>query len=231
MWLTKIVAMLAVVIGALQVPAPAPSRVLDIPWHHQEHNLSCEAAALKMALSYYGVAVDELTLIDLMGRDPRPARLDASGRLVTWGDPAHAYVGDPDGQIELYQGYGVYHQPVAKAAWLAGATVVESGSGLYGSGVPAAELYRQVLVGHPSVAWISNRYRQVSLQSYTAYGGATVRYTLTEHAVTVIGVRPDAVLIDDPWFGRAWHPRSQFESAYATFAQMAVVVGPPLGFG
>jgi predicted double-glycine peptidase len=52
-----------------------------------------------------------------------------------------------------------------------------------------------------------------------------VRYTLTEHAVTVVGVRRDAVLINDPWFGRAWHPKAQFESAYRTFADMAVVIG------
>jgi uncharacterized protein YvpB len=231
MALAKILALLAALLASIHVPPAATERVLDIPWHHQQHNLSCEAAALKMAMSYYGLSLDEMTLIDLMGRDQRPPKFDASHRLVTWGDPANAYVGDPDGRIELYQGYGVYHQPVAKAAWLAGATVVESGSGLYGSGVPAADLYRQVLAGHPAVAWISNRYRQVSLQAYTAYDGATVRYTLTEHAVTVIGVRPDAVLIDDPWFGRAWHPKSQFESAYATFVQMAVVVGPPLGSG
>ena len=51
------------------------------------------------------------------------------------------------------------------------------------------------------------------------------RRTLTEHAVTVIGVRPDAVLINDPWFGRAWRPKTQFESACRTFDGMAVIVG------
>ena len=57
-----------------------------------------------------------------------------------------------------------------------------------------------------------------------AYDGATVGYTLTEHAVTISGVRPDAVLINDPWFGRAWHPKPQFESAYRTFDGMAVML-------
>ena len=222
----KILALLAVVFGSLHLQG-STARVLEIPWHHQEHNLSCEAAALKMALSYYGISVDELTLIGLMTNDRRPARFDPSGRLVTWGDAAASYVGDPDGRIERYQGYGVYHQPVARAAWLAGVTIFESGSGLYGSPVPATDLYRQILAGHPSVAWISNTYHQVALRGYTAYDGATVRYTLTEHAVAIVGVRSDAVLIDDPWFGRSWHPKAQFESAYATFAGMAVVIGPP----
>lgn len=226
MWLANLLALLAVMVGALQATPPT-SRVLDIPWHHQQHNLSCEAAALEMALSYYGISVDELTLMAFMTFDARPARFDSAGRLVSWGDPARAYVGDPDGHIERYTGYGAYNAPVARAAAAAGATVLASGSGLYGSPVPATTLYRGVLAGHPAIAWISNRYRQVPLDSYVTPDGATVRYTLTEHAVTIIGVRPDAVLIDDPWFGRAWHAKAQFESAYRTFAGMAVVVGPP----
>ena len=79
--------------------------------------------------------------------------------------------------------------------------------------------------GHPVVAWISNTYRTANLSRYTAFDGVTVAYTLTEHAVTVIGVRPDAVLINDPWFGQRWHSKAQFEAAYATFQQMAVIVG------
>ena len=222
-----IFAALATLLMASPAPAPPPtSRVLNIVWRHQEHNLSCEAAALKMALSYYGIKVDELTLIRYMTDDLRPAKFDAAGRLVTWGDPAYSYVGNPDGNIHRYQGYGVYEQPVARAARDAGATVLETGSGLYGAPVPASDVYRAVLAGHPVVAWISNTYRHVNLSSYLSYGGHTVRYTLTEHAVTIAGVRADAVLIDDPWFGRAWHPKSQFESAYRTFAGMAVVVGP-----
>ncbi|TMF88870.1 MAG: hypothetical protein E6I11_00530 [Chloroflexi bacterium] len=209
-------------------PEPQPTeRVLNVGWAHQAHNLSCEAAALKMALSYYGIDTDELRLISFMSRDSRPARFDTSGHLMRWGDPAAGFVGNPDGRIQRYTGYGVYYQPVALAAMLAGANVVEAGSGLYGSPVPPAHIYQAVLDGHPVVAWISNTYHQVDLAWYVAYDGATVRYTLTEHAVTIIGVRRDAVLINDPWFGRAWHPKEQFESAYRTFADMAIVLGAP----
>src|SRR5947207_6442051 len=225
MGILGILAFIATFLTAVPAPLPATQRVLEVPWHHQEHNLSCEAAALRMALSYYGINKDELTLIRYMTQDSRPAGLDAAGRLARWGDPAYAYVGNPDGHIERYTGYGVYFQPVGLAAMLAGADVLRAGSGLYGSPVLPAEVYRAVLDGHPVVAWISNRYRQVSLESYVAYDGSTVRYTLTEHAVTIVGVRRDAVLINDPWFGRAWHPKAQFESAYRTFADMAVVIG------
>ena len=222
-FLLKLLALYSTFFAAIWSPLPS-ERILDVAWHHQEHSSSCEAAALKMALSYFGISLGEMTLIGYMTNDRRPAAFDAAGRLVRWGDPNLGFVGDPDGRIERYQGYGVYFAPVASAANRAGAHVWEAGGGLYGSAVTPATLYRAVLTGHPAVAWISNRYRQVPLQHYTAYDGADVGYTLTEHAVTLIGVRRDAVLIDDPWFGRAWHPKAQFDSAYATFDDMAVIV-------
>ena len=207
--------------------SPPVERVLAVPWRHQAHNLTCEAAALNMALEYYGIRTDEMSLIGYMTRDPRPAQFDGHGKLVTWGDPANGFVGNPDGRIERYTGYGVYYQPVAMAAMLAGADVLQANSGLYGQRVEATDVYSAVLEGHPVVAWISNTYHQVPLEHYVAYDGSTVGYTLTEHAVTVIGVKLDAVLINDPWFGQAWHAKAQFESAYLTFDDMAAVVGPP----
>lgn len=205
--------------------APRTHRVLPVKLDYQDHNLSCEAAALRMALAYEGIVVDEVTLMRYMSIDLSPARFDARGHLVTWGDPARAYVGNVDGHIESYTGYGVYNAPVARAAIRAGAHVVASGSGLYGSGIAPKTIYDAVLQGHPVVAWISNTYHDVPLERFVAYDGATVWYTLTEHAVTIVGVRPGQVLINDPWFGQAWHSKAQFESAYATFDHMAVVVG------
>ena len=224
---------------AIEAPSPFPEppprpteRVLDIKIHYQEHNLTCEAAALKMALAYEGITVDEMTLIGYMTNDRRPPKFDAQGHLVGWGDPAQGFVGNPDGRIERLTGYGVYFGPVATAAERAGAHAVKAGGGLYGSAIAASEVYDAVLDGHPVVAWISNTYKTAPLSRYTAFEGATVSYTLTEHAVTVVGVRPDAVLINDPWFGQQWHAKAQFEAAYATFQQMAVIVGTqqPTGF-
>jgi uncharacterized protein YvpB len=207
-------------------PAPRPAeRILDIKIHYQQHNLTCEAAALKMALAYEGITVDEMTLVGYMTNDLRPAQFDSRGRLVAWGDPAQSFVGNPDGHIERLTGYGVYFGPVAAAAAKAGAQAIKAGGGLYGSAIAPSEVYDAVLDGHPVVAWISNTYRTVNLSRYTAFDGATVSYTLTEHAVTVIGVRPDAVLINDPWFGQHWHSKAEFEAAYGTFDNMAVIVG------
>jgi hypothetical protein len=129
----KLALIAAVALASAPTSVPT-SRVLDIAWHHQEHNLTCEAAALRMALSYYRISTDELTLLGYMTVDPRPARFDAQGRLQTWGDPNAGFVGNPDGHIERYTGYGVYYRPVELAAMLAGANIKEAGS------VPAPDL-------------------------------------------------------------------------------------------
>ena len=103
---------------------------MDIAIDYQDHPLSCEAAALKMALSKEGVQIGEDDLLVLMGRDNRPAELDSSGRLVRWGNPNLAYVGDPDGKLQSYIGYGAYAGPVAKAAATAGGKVLAWGTSL-----------------------------------------------------------------------------------------------------
>lgn len=209
-------------------PSPTPStRVLDIAMDFQDHALSCEAAALKMALTHQGIRTSEEDLIALMGRDNRPAVVDAAGRLLRWGNPNTAYVGDPDGKLKNFTGYGVYAKPVAMAAAAAGGAVIAWGTNLppdRGHGISPDVVYGALLGGHPVVAWISNTYHDVQLSTYTAFDGSRVWYTLTEHAVTLIGVRPDAVLINDPWFGQAWHSKPEFESAFHTFEEMAVVL-------
>ena len=82
---------------------------LAVPFHRQEHNLSCEAATLVMALKFHGVSVSEQALIDAIGFDETKK---ANG---VWGNPHVAFVGDIDGH-QPSTGYGVYWQPIAATA-------------------------------------------------------------------------------------------------------------------
>lgn len=201
--------------------------MLDITIDLQDHPLSCEAASLKMALAHEGIDVGENALLALIGSDTRPAVVDATGRLMRWGNPNVSFVGDPDGSLTNFTGYGVYAGPIAKAASAAGGKVLAWGTNLppdQGHGVAPSAVYQALLDGHPVIAWISATYRDVQLGTYTAFDGARVWYTLMAHAVTLIGVRPDAVLINDPWFGQGWHSKAEFESAFHTFEQMAVIL-------
>lgn len=201
------------------LPAPAAG-LLDIPLHHQDQRATCEVAALQMALSGRGISTDERSLLAMTGVDGRPPVMDASGAIGRWGDPNATFVGNPDGNPVDHTGYGVYAGPIARAAAGAGATVSASGTGI----APGA-VYAAVMSGHPVVTWVTNSYRAEPLATWRAWNGAVVSYSLREHAVALIGVTPSQVLLDDPWFGQNWHPRAEFEAAYSTFGDMAVILG------
>jgi uncharacterized protein YvpB len=191
---------------------------LDVPLDLQDQAATCELASLKMALAYRGISTGEGTLLAEVGIDARAPEV-VNDRIVRWGNPNTSFVGDPNGSQRLYTGYGVYAGPVARAAGKLGATVVSSGTG-----VSPADVYAAVLQGHPVVAWVTSTYQRDTVRTWTAWDGSSVRYSLHEHAVTVVGVTPGAVIIDDPWWGQVWKSHDEFETAYAVLGQMAVVV-------
>jgi uncharacterized protein YvpB len=199
---------------------PSPrAGLIEIPIQLQEHPVTCEVASLRMALAGRGIATSEEALLSVIGVDRRPAQVDGGGAVVQWGDPNRTFVGDPDGHITQHTGYGVYSGPIARAAAAEGATVLAAGTGI----APAA-IYGGVIQGHPSVAWVTSEYRRSTVATWRAWDGASIDYTLDEHAVLVIGVTPAQVLIDDPFRGQIWVAKTQFESAYATFGDMAVTI-------
>jgi len=201
------------------VPSPTAG-LLNIALHLQEQRATCEVAALQMALAGVGITANERALLALTGVDGRAPVADAGGGIARWGDPNAAFVGDPNGNPVDHTGYGVYAAPIARAAKASGAVVSAAGPGI----APAA-IYAAVMSGHPAVTWVTNTYRAEPLATWRAWDGAVVSYTLREHAVTVIGVTPSQVLLNDPWYGQRWHARSEFEAAYSTFGDMAVVLG------
>src|SRR2546426_12695884 len=112
--LVGLFAILATLFVASAQPQPT-ERVLNVGWAHQAHNLPCEAAALKMALSYYGIDTDELRLISFMSRDSRPPRFDTSGHIMRWVDPPAGFVANTHIRVLRYAGSGVYYRREARA--------------------------------------------------------------------------------------------------------------------
>lgn len=205
-----------------QPPASLPratAGLVETTVHLQEHPVTCEIASLLMALASRGIDTDERSLLALTGVDPRPAELDGGGAVRRWGDPDQVFVGDPDGHISDGTGYGVYAGPIARAAARAGAPVVASGHG-----IAPSTIYAGIVAGHPAVVWVTSDFRRASLGTWRAWDGAEIAYASNEHAVLAVGVTPTSVLVDDPMHGQTWLSRSQFEAAYATFDDMAVVV-------
>jgi len=199
-------------------PTLPVSRMLNVPYFHQEHALTCEAAALRMALGKEGISVGEDTLMSAIGIDYSAGYRDSSGALH-WSDPYALFVGSPDGSESALTGYGVYYPPVARVAAQYGGTVL-----LAGEGIGPATVYQQILAGHPVLAWVSYDRTYHAVYWYQAFDGRSVMFYPTEHAVTVVGVDAGNVLVNDPILGTGWWPKSVFESAYATFDDMALVL-------
>ncbi len=176
---------------------------------------------MQMLLARQGVQVTQTQILQAVGVDARAGRVDGSG-IVHWGDPNRLFVGDVNGSEAALTGYGTYAPPIARVAGGYGLNVIRAGEG-----IAPQDLYRAVLTNHPVVAWVSFDYRYRSPGWMQTWAGEWVQYQgPIEHAVTVIGVSQDSVLIYNPWpsIGQQWVSKSTFEAGYHTFHDMAVLL-------
>src|SRR5687768_13140421 len=79
--------------------AQSQESVLSVPIFAQERNLSCEASAAKMILSFYGKDVPEAEILAFFGSNPNPYL---------------GFRGNVDGKLGFIN-YGVYAPPVANS--------------------------------------------------------------------------------------------------------------------
>jgi uncharacterized protein YvpB len=195
---------------------------MGVPLIAQTHNLDCESAALRMALLAKGVDRSENWILAQMGADLRAAVVDPYGDVLQWGDPYQTFVGNVNGLDYNATGYGVYYPPIAMAAGRAGrATLAQEGWTPH-------DLYVEVAAGNPAVVWVPvYGYWSTTMRWWTAWDGRQIRYTLVEHAMTLIGVNAAAgtVTLNDPNRGFVRTvSMADFEAAFAKFNNMAVVV-------
>jgi len=198
----------------------ATSNLIAAPVYGQVRSLSCEAAALQMALAAKSIHVSQEWLIAVMGADGRAPVLGPNG-VVRWGDPYRIFVGNINGSEPAHTGYGVYDPPVAFAAERAGAGAVPL------EHVDPSVIYQEVLDGNPVVVWVVNHLGTTTLRTWTAWDGRTVPYSVGEHAVTLAGVDYDrgTVTLHDPGNAASGTVTMQrFEASFDSFGRMAVVV-------
>lgn len=186
---------------------------LPVAIDFQDRPLSCEAAALKMALAGKGVAVTEDAIMAKVGFDPTRR---ANG---VWGDPYAAFVGDINGKQNT-TGYGVYWSPIAAAAsaWRPAEAF---------TGWSVRQVTAEVSAGNPVMVWgvYGNGYRD----DWQTPSGKTVLAWKGEHARTVIGFvgtpdNPSKLIINDPYAGQVTWTRDRFEADWAKFGNSGVVV-------
>ncbi len=181
--------------------------------HYQQHTLSCEAAALTMALQYKGISITENQIISAIGFDSTPHT------STTWGDPQQAFVGNIDGQ-QPTTGYGVYWQPIARVGARYRPTQVFTGGTIQ-------QLTQSIVNGNPVVVWYNADSGQ-RIDWHTTDGRHIVAID-GEHAVTVRGFtgpqdNPTGIIYNDPLHGTVTASVSTFSSQWSLLGNAGVVV-------
>ncbi len=186
---------------------------LAVPFHRQDHALSCEIATLVMALRYRGINVGEAPIIKAIGVDPTPKKNGV------WGDPDVAFVGNIDGQ-QPGTGYGVYAAPIAKAGSAYRKTRAFKNGNL-------TDLLTEIKAGNPVIVWGNGASgRRVDWKTLT---GKTVLAIVGEHTRVVIGFvgsasNPSSIITLDPLYGEKRFSKAAFLADWALLGNMGVVV-------
>ena len=192
-----------------------PAVRLNVPYHRQEHALSCEVASLLMALNYKGVNVTENDLIgQLPVSDPGPRQ---SGNV--WGDPNLGFVGNINGTMPN-TGYGVYEKPIYDLA-------MKYRSAKIITNATVGDLIAELANGNPVVVWgVVGNGKDIS---WKTFAGQTIDAKMDEHARTLIGFtgqsdNPKLMILLDPIYGEIRLTVADFLKNWGRLDQRAVAV-------
>lgn len=173
-----------------------PVKKLNVPMYYQQYAQSCEAASVRMALSYKGAgSPNDWSILQRFGYNPRP--LDKKNNI--WDDPQKQFVGDVKGNQGTGTGWGVYAEPVANAVRSYGLSATVK----YGVNVSfvASNIYK----GNPVVLW--GIWNDSAVQkNWKTPDGRTVSGPVPMHVRLVVGVKgkesnPVGFYIHDPITG------------------------------
>jgi uncharacterized protein YvpB len=213
-------------------PPATPSGVVTIamPVYKQTMALDCETAALQMGLAALGHNYTQEALFAFEPQDTRQPILDPNNRkkVLQWGDPYTDFVGKVNGSDLGPTGYGIYY-PVILSIARSHAAPASTG----GEGMTAAQVYAALAKGHPVLVWVETVWENARAAGYTGTwtswpdkGGKAIRYSLIEHVVTLSGVSPTQVRVNDPWKSGSqyWFSKAAFEASWADFNNMAIIL-------
>lgn len=201
--------------AASQLSQLKPSIILKVPFHKQERALSCEAAALTMALRYKNVDISESDILRLLPVATPLARGDDN----VWGDPQDGFVGDVDGSMPK-TGYGVYEKPVTSVArQFRGATALENAK--------LQDLIDALRAGNPAVVW--GTVGSGKDISWKTTDGKYIKAIMGEHARVLIGyngarANPASLILLDPIYGKITWSTKKFLRDWALLDNKAVVI-------
>jgi len=201
-------------------PAPTPATVtIPVPVIQQSMVLDCETAALQQGLAYYGINVSQSQLFAEESADVRLPVMGANHTVLRWGNPYTNFVGYVNGSDWTPTGFGVYWPVILRLARTHGLP-----NAVGGEGFDPSRIYSELAAGHPVQVWIQTRFARVQLGTWTAWDGTQVRYSFAEHSVTLSGVSPTEVRVNDVLnASQYWVSKALFEANFADFNNMAVI--------
>src|SRR5438105_1747117 len=201
-------------------PAPTPATVtIPVPVIQQSMVLDCETAALQQGLAYYGINVGQPQLFNQQNADVRLPVMGSNHDVLHWGNPYTNFVGYVNGSDWIPTGYGVYWPVILDLARNYGLP-----NAIGGEGFAPRAIYSALAAGQPVQVWVETRFARVALATWTAWDGTAVRYSYAEHSVTLTGVSPTQVRVNDVLdASQYWVSKSLFEANFADFNNMAVI--------
>ena len=182
--------------------------------------LDCETAALQQGLAYYGIEVGQPQLFAEQNADIRLPVMGSNHDVLRWGNPYTNFVGYVNGSDWTPTGFGVYWPVILRLARTHGLP-----NAIGGEGFDPSRIYSELAAGHPVQVWIQTRFARVQLGTWTAWDGTQVRYSFAEHSVTLSGVSPTEVRVNDVLnASQYWVSKALFEANFADFNNMAVIL-------
>jgi uncharacterized protein YvpB len=200
------------------VPTPA-TVTIPVPVIQQSMVLDCETAALQQALTYFGINVGQPQLFAQQNADVRLPVMGSNHSVLRWGNPYKNFVGYVNGSDWIPTGYGVYWPVILDLARNYGLP-----NAIGGEGFAPSAIYAALAAGYPVQVWVQTRFARVPLGTWTAWDGTAVRYSYAEHSLTLTGVSPTQLRVNDVLdASQYWVNKSLFEANFADFNNMAVI--------
>jgi uncharacterized protein YvpB len=192
---------------------------LKVPIYKQAYKQSCEAASLRMALSYHGIKTTDLDVLKLMKYDDQPAK-KVDGKWQ-WGNPHQMFVGAKDGDQTKMTGYGVFGEPIAAASVQLGRPAAVQNE------INAEWLARQIYAGNPIVLWGASV--KIADAKWTTPDGIEITAPMRTHTRLVIGVKgdpnqPTGFYLNDPAGTEIYWTTAQLTANVAQGIGQAVAV-------
>lgn len=172
----------------------------------------CESVALTMLLRYYGINVSPNNIINNLQKESLPYYENG---VRYGGNPEVGFIGNPYSSSS----YGVYERPIAAVA------------NIYKSGIQIKnnfsfqEVLNLVRSNKPVLAWTSMNLSLPYLSDSWTYKPTMekIQWKANEHAVVIIGVQGNNVIIADPIGGAIKSfSISLFESRYNYYGRKAL---------